>query len=289
MDIDADAPVITRDEILSYAPIDTIWRIQTDVAGWPSWQPDVDGAQVDGPLSVGAVFHWQTSGLDIRHLHRRGGRRAPPDRVGRSRTGHHRHPRLDPRPTRRRRSRQNGRVVGGRPGDRPGRGVAGRTRRVAAHLVAEPQAGSRRPVLNGCLGSDRAPRVIARSSDVRTTGLQAFDLRALVHALQRQAGGAGGPYVVSRKSATGTAPALTRRHQPAWGPRDDARGRSERHPTPRAAKVRRAVPYPLSYEGRARGVSLARGVRTGLTGGTRPGRRSGPGRTGRSRRRPGRR
>jgi uncharacterized protein YndB with AHSA1/START domain len=65
MDINADAPVITRDEILIYAPIDSIWRIKTDVAGWPSWQPDVDGAQVDGPLSVGSVFRWQTAGLDI--------------------------------------------------------------------------------------------------------------------------------------------------------------------------------------------------------------------------------
>jgi uncharacterized protein YndB with AHSA1/START domain len=65
MDINTAAPVITRDEILIHAPIQSIWDIQTDVAGWPSWQPDVDGAQVDGPLSVGSVFRWQTAGLDI--------------------------------------------------------------------------------------------------------------------------------------------------------------------------------------------------------------------------------
>jgi hypothetical protein len=41
MDINAGAPVITRDEILIDAPVQTIWEIQTDVAGWPSWQPDV--------------------------------------------------------------------------------------------------------------------------------------------------------------------------------------------------------------------------------------------------------
>jgi hypothetical protein len=34
MDIDTDAPVITRDEILIAAPIQTIWDIQTDVADW---------------------------------------------------------------------------------------------------------------------------------------------------------------------------------------------------------------------------------------------------------------
>jgi uncharacterized protein YndB with AHSA1/START domain len=65
MDINPDAPVITRDEILIAAPIQTIWDVQTDVAAWPSWQSDVDGAQVDGPLTVGSVFTWQTAGLDI--------------------------------------------------------------------------------------------------------------------------------------------------------------------------------------------------------------------------------
>jgi len=65
MDINTAAPVITRDEILIHAPIETVWDIQTDVAAWPSWQPDVDGAQADGPLAVGSVFRWQTAGLDI--------------------------------------------------------------------------------------------------------------------------------------------------------------------------------------------------------------------------------
>jgi uncharacterized protein YndB with AHSA1/START domain len=65
MDINNEAPVVTRDEILIDAPIETIWAIQTDVAGWPSWQPEVDGAEVDGPLAVGSVFRWQTGGLNI--------------------------------------------------------------------------------------------------------------------------------------------------------------------------------------------------------------------------------
>jgi uncharacterized protein YndB with AHSA1/START domain len=65
MDINTAAPVITRDEIVIDAPIDTIWDIQTDVASWPSWQPDVDGAEASGPLAVGSVFRWQTAGLDI--------------------------------------------------------------------------------------------------------------------------------------------------------------------------------------------------------------------------------
>jgi uncharacterized protein YndB with AHSA1/START domain len=65
MEINSKAPVITRDEIAIQAPIETVWEIQTDVPAWPSWQPEVDGAQADGPLEVGSVFHWQAGGLDI--------------------------------------------------------------------------------------------------------------------------------------------------------------------------------------------------------------------------------
>ena len=65
MDINEDAPVITREEIVIRAPIETIWEVQTNVDDWPSWQPDVDGAESEGPLEVGSVFRWQTAGLDI--------------------------------------------------------------------------------------------------------------------------------------------------------------------------------------------------------------------------------
>jgi uncharacterized protein YndB with AHSA1/START domain len=65
MDINEDAPVITRDEIVINAPIETIWSIQTNINGWPSWQPDVGGAEADSPLEVGSVLRWQTAGLDI--------------------------------------------------------------------------------------------------------------------------------------------------------------------------------------------------------------------------------
>ena len=65
MEINSDAPVITRDEILIDAPVEAIWRIQTDVEAWPSWQPDVASAETEGPLEVGSVFRWQTAGLGI--------------------------------------------------------------------------------------------------------------------------------------------------------------------------------------------------------------------------------
>jgi hypothetical protein len=83
MDINTDGPVITRDGILISAPIQTIWDIQTDVAGRPSWQPDVGGAEGDRPLTVGSVF----AGRQPVWTSRRRWRRSKPlsDRVGRSR------------------------------------------------------------------------------------------------------------------------------------------------------------------------------------------------------------
>lgn len=65
VDIDRTAPVVSRHEILIDAPLQTVWELHTDVAGWPSWQTAVDGTQPQGPLVPGAVFRWQTAGLDI--------------------------------------------------------------------------------------------------------------------------------------------------------------------------------------------------------------------------------
>lgn len=65
MDIDRNAPVITCDEILIAAPLETIWNVQVTISSWPTWQPEVDVASIDGPLAVGTAFHWQTNGLDI--------------------------------------------------------------------------------------------------------------------------------------------------------------------------------------------------------------------------------
>ena len=65
MDIDENAPVITRDEILIDAPLDTIWSLQTGISSWSEWQPDIDASTLEGPLEVGTVFRWQTYGLSI--------------------------------------------------------------------------------------------------------------------------------------------------------------------------------------------------------------------------------
>jgi hypothetical protein len=65
MDIDENAPVITREEILIDAPLGTVWALHNDISSWSERLPDIDASTIEGPLAVGTVFHWQTSGLSI--------------------------------------------------------------------------------------------------------------------------------------------------------------------------------------------------------------------------------
>lgn len=63
-DIDGTAPVISRHSITIAAPVNRIWEIHTDVAAWPSWQEDITTVRIDGSLSIGKSFTWETSGID---------------------------------------------------------------------------------------------------------------------------------------------------------------------------------------------------------------------------------
>ncbi|MFE9849290.1 SRPBCC family protein [Streptomyces sp. NPDC005576] len=65
--VDEAAPVITRESTVIHAPLKTVWNVQTDVAKWPDWQPDVTSLvkSTSGPLRAGSVFRWKTQGLDI--------------------------------------------------------------------------------------------------------------------------------------------------------------------------------------------------------------------------------
>lgn len=64
VNIDQNAPAITRDEILMAAPLSTVWNVQTDISAWPRWNTDVSRAEMTDPLAAGTVFRWSTAGLD---------------------------------------------------------------------------------------------------------------------------------------------------------------------------------------------------------------------------------
>lgn len=60
--IDPAAQLHHRTETVVKAPAASVWRLHTDVAGWPAWQQAVTGAnRLDaGPLRPGSRFRWTT-------------------------------------------------------------------------------------------------------------------------------------------------------------------------------------------------------------------------------------
>lgn len=60
--IDPAAQLHHRTETFVKAPVNTVWKVQTGVAGWPDWQAAVTSAKrLDpGPLHPGSRFRWTT-------------------------------------------------------------------------------------------------------------------------------------------------------------------------------------------------------------------------------------
>ena len=51
--IDPDAPVAGTSEIVIEAPPDTVWDVLTAIDDWPTWNPDVKEASLQGPPCPG--------------------------------------------------------------------------------------------------------------------------------------------------------------------------------------------------------------------------------------------
>ncbi|GAA3487280.1 SRPBCC family protein [Streptomyces cremeus] len=60
--VDPGARVRHRTETVVHAPLHTVWKLQTDVERWPSWQPGItDVRRLDhGPFRAGSAFRWTT-------------------------------------------------------------------------------------------------------------------------------------------------------------------------------------------------------------------------------------
>lgn len=65
MNIDTNAPVFARKEILIHAPVKMVWQIQTDIENWSKWQPDITSTKLEGTLAAGTTFRWKAKGLNI--------------------------------------------------------------------------------------------------------------------------------------------------------------------------------------------------------------------------------
>jgi uncharacterized membrane protein len=65
MEINTNAPVFARKEIIIHAPVEKVWQIQSDIEAWPEWQPDITSIQLNGNLKAGSTFRWKAQGLMI--------------------------------------------------------------------------------------------------------------------------------------------------------------------------------------------------------------------------------
>ncbi len=65
MEINPHAPLVARKEIFINAPIQAVWKIQSDIDGWKGWQTDISKSQLNGALMAGSVFKWTSGGFAV--------------------------------------------------------------------------------------------------------------------------------------------------------------------------------------------------------------------------------
>lgn len=63
--ISAQEPDLPHAAIEDEASLSTVWNLFTNISAWPDWHKEIESASLQSPLSVGAVFHWGTAGLNI--------------------------------------------------------------------------------------------------------------------------------------------------------------------------------------------------------------------------------
>jgi uncharacterized protein YndB with AHSA1/START domain len=63
--IDREAPVVGSLEIVIEARADTVWEVLTAIDDWPTWNPDVKEASLQGSLSPGTQFKWKAGPATI--------------------------------------------------------------------------------------------------------------------------------------------------------------------------------------------------------------------------------
>lgn len=65
MNINQNAPVRAAKEIYINACPEKVWHVLTSIDSWPSWQPQVVQARLNGKLKPGTTFDWKSGGTKI--------------------------------------------------------------------------------------------------------------------------------------------------------------------------------------------------------------------------------
>jgi hypothetical protein len=59
VDVDGSAPAVASGSIEIEAAPEVVWDVLTTIGDWPSWNPDVRTAALDGDLAPGTTFRWK--------------------------------------------------------------------------------------------------------------------------------------------------------------------------------------------------------------------------------------
>ncbi|HZG68924.1 MAG TPA: SRPBCC family protein [Herpetosiphonaceae bacterium] len=65
MHVDSQAPAYVSGEKLVNAPAQVVWEVVSRIEEWPTWNPDVQKATLDGALAAGTAFRWQAGRAKI--------------------------------------------------------------------------------------------------------------------------------------------------------------------------------------------------------------------------------
>jgi hypothetical protein len=65
-EINEQAPVVGRSEIEITAAPEVVWDVLTTIDGWPSWNPAVKSASLEGVVEAGSKFRWKAGPGTIR-------------------------------------------------------------------------------------------------------------------------------------------------------------------------------------------------------------------------------
>jgi Polyketide cyclase / dehydrase and lipid transport len=59
VDVDRSAPVVAHAEADVAASLEAVWELVAGIESWPSWNPDVRRASLEGRLAPGSTFRWK--------------------------------------------------------------------------------------------------------------------------------------------------------------------------------------------------------------------------------------
>jgi uncharacterized protein YndB with AHSA1/START domain len=58
-EVNDQAPVVGASETEIAAAPEVVWDVLTAIDGWPSWNPQVKSASLEGEIAEGSVFRWK--------------------------------------------------------------------------------------------------------------------------------------------------------------------------------------------------------------------------------------